>query len=496
MSIYDTKPPEKTPPVVRLQRTLESMLGRSSDQTDTIYNAQTPRKPKPTAKPEKRARAAPRAVSQKRYLAYSTILEEAGTPALLRGAIIGICALLSVAMLWSALTEVTEIAAAPGEVIPTGQVKEIQHLEGGIVSAILVKDGELVEKGAVLLRLGRAGALAELDQARAKEIALRSVAKRLTAFASGKPIPAFDAKEAAKYGHLIKDQLEILEQQRRAWTSQRTVIKSQIRTRQAQIRGLETQERSLQRELAITAETFQMRLKLFGRKVTSRTDMLRAKRDYEKVVGELSEVRTDRDQAKAAVVEARLRLEELDAKLRQDALVERGKVTAELAQVRERVRKLTDRVKRLEIRAPIRGRVKGMAINTLGGVIAPGQKVMEIVPKDRELVVHSRISTRDVGHVAVGQRVRVKVDSYEHVRYGIVPGRLSSISATTFQDKDGPPYYRGTVVLDRSYVSRKAGTPILAGMTVQTEIVTGSKSLLAYLLKPIRQATEQAFRER
>ena len=138
-----------------------------------------------------------------------------------------------------------------------------------------------------------------------------------------------------------------------------------------------------------------------------------------------------------------------------------------------------------------------LKVNTEGGVIQPGQPIMEVVPVDRNLIVESRITTRDVGHVQVGQRAKIKIDTYDFARYGSVRGTLVSISATTFQDDDGRPYYKGIIKLDRVYVGYNPKVnPITPGMTVQAEVITGSKSVLSYLLKPIYTTLQSGFRER
>ena len=163
----------------------------------------------------------------------------------------------------------------------------------------------------------------------------------------------------------------------------------------------------------------------------------------------------------------------MNERLRREALAERGKITAELAQVREKLKRLQDRVSRLNVRAPTDGYVKGLKVVTEGGVIQPGQPIMEVVPLGRNLIVESRITTRDIGHVQIGQRAKVKIDTYDFARYGPVHGTLVSISATTFQDDDGRPYYKGIIKLDRTYAGRNPkANPITPGMTVQAEVIT------------------------
>jgi HlyD family type I secretion membrane fusion protein len=436
--------------------------------------------------------------TQMRFLGQSAMLEEAGTPRLLRAAMLAVSGLVACAIAWAAVTKVDEVAVGPGQILPSSRVQVVQHLEGGIVREILVQDGALVKKGQVLIRLDRAAAMAELDQERAKETILSLQADRLAAFAGGKGWkPLKLTGKLRRYRHLVADQLALLAQQRRERMSQRVVIQSQIRQREAELVVLAKTETSLVRQLAIVRESFQMRRRLLKQGVTSRADYLVIKRDLERTTGELNAIRARGRKARAELRESGQKLEELDQRLRSEALAERGKITAELAQVHEKMKRLQDRVTRLEVRAPARGYVKGLKVNTMGGVIQPGQPIMEIVPVDGKLIVESRITTRDVGHLQIGQRAKIKIDTYDFARYGAVRGTLISISATTFQDDNGRPYYKGIIKLDRVYAGHNPkANPITPGMTVQAEIVTGSKSVLAYLLKPITTTLQSGLRER
>ena len=425
--------------------------------------------------------------AQFRFLAQSILLEEAGVPHFLRLAMFGVTGLVIATIAWAAVTHVDEVATGLGQVSPKGRVQVVQHLADGIVADILVHDGDLVARGDILIRLDATAAMAELEQARAREGDLQIRAARLEAFAGGKALELPPAFNVGKYRRLIADQRAILGQQRRAQRSQREVLQEQIRGRPSEIMVLETRERSLRKQLKIVQETFVMRQKLLRRGVASRVQYLEIKGNLERTRGALDTVRARMRKAKDELAEFKGRLIALNARLRREALAERGKGTAALDERGEKLTGCEGRVKRLTIRAPTRGYVKGLKVNTIGGVIAGGKPLLEIVPIDQELIVETRISTRDIGYVRVGQRVKVKVDTYDFARYGAVGGRLTAISASTFLDRRGRPYYKGTVALDHSYVGRDPrANPVLAGMTVKAEIVTGSKSILAYLTKPVR----------
>ena len=172
-------------------------------------------------------------------------------------------------------------------------------------------------------------------------------------------------------------------------------------------------------------------------------------------------------------------------------------VESDLSQVQERVEKLESQVERLNIRSPVHGSVKGLKISTIGGVIDPSQVVMQIVPIEGGLMVETRIQPRDIGHIKPGLDVNVKVSSYDFSRYGTVRGKLDYISATTFENETGDRYYLGRVSLEKNYVGNDPKQYIIIpGMTVQAEIVTGSKSILDYLLRPVHKSVTSSFSER
>ena len=207
-------------------------------------------------------------------------------------AMFAVSGLVACAIAWASITKVDEVAVGKGQILPSSRVQVIQHLEGGIVRQILVRDGDKVTKGQTLIRLDRAAAMAELDQERAKETILRLQADRLEAFAEGrgwKPIQL--TGKLKRYRHLVVDQLALLAQQRRERMSQRVVIESQIRQREAELVVLAKAEASLKRQVAIVEESYQMRRRLLRQGVTSRADYLEIKRDRERTTGELTSVR-------------------------------------------------------------------------------------------------------------------------------------------------------------------------------------------------------------
>ncbi len=438
-------------------------------------------------------RAVPR--HQLRHLGASVMLEETGTPALVRMSLLAVVAIVAAFVGWAAVAEIDEVAHTTGSVVPSGRVQKIQHLEGGIVAEILVDEGTLVEPGQVLLRLDPAHAVAEMEQMRARAAALALHQERLGAFGTDRD-PDFSFVRP-EHQPLADAQRTIHEIAVAARSSRARVLHEQIEQREAELAVLAEQETTLQRQAALLGEELAMREELFRKNLSSKIVLLDVQRRVSEVEGALAALRSDRQRLISALAEARDRLSELDTELKREALTEMGRVTNEIAEVREALARHSDRVRRLAISAPVAGVVKGLAVRTIGGVVQPGETLMEIIRVSDELIVETRISPRDVGHVAVGRPVTVKVSAFDFARYGSVAGVLEDVSASTFLDEHERPYYKGFVRLSQPHVGDDPERHrILPGMTVQADIDTGSKTLLQYLLKPVYASMDAAFRER
>ncbi len=430
-----------------------------------------------------------------RYLGQPIALEEVGPPGVLRTGLLLLAVLVFGFVGWAAVTRLTESTRAIGFVAPTGSVRSVQHLEGGIVSEILVRDGVLVEPGAVLVRLDSTAARADLREKQVRLAALDLQAERLRAFAEGRR-PNYDAVDP-KYRALVADQIVILDLQEEARREQRRVLKFQIKQRRAELSILNGDYKTLSNRIKIVSEMLSMRDTLLRKGLVSRFLYLSTKQEYNAAVGDRRKNRADTARAQQSIAEAEGRLAQNDAELRNDAVAQMGLVSAELAQLRETVIRLDDRVQRLEITSPVRGVVKGLTVNTVGGVIPTGGVIAEIVPVDKDLIVEAQFSPSDVGHLEIGQTASVKVQTFDFARYGAVEGVLEQLSATTFKENDGTIYYKGIIRLSQSHVGdNPIENMILPGMTVDIDVNTGERTLLRYLLRPVYESMDRALNER
>tara|TARA_R110000787_G_scaffold144231_2_gene257996 strand:+ start:6112 stop:7524 length:1413 start_codon:yes stop_codon:yes gene_type:complete len=432
---------------------------------------------------------------QTRFLAQSVILEEGGSSGLIRGAMVTICIVIVLFVGWSMITNVDEVAVSSGEVVPAGQLQALQHLEGGIVREILTEEGQLVERGQVLVRLDETAAVTELQKLKARRAGLEIRSERLRALGTG-GVPDW-SKVGNRYPSMVSDQQRIYEGSLEAFFSRQETIRKQIQQRRADLELTNEREQTLGRSAEIFAEELAVREELYKEGLTSKIAYLDAKRQLNTARGELADLLSERERASEAIKESQSRLDEIDTEFREQALGELSESANELIQVEEAMVEAQDRVNRLEVLAPVRGIIKGLRVHTVGGVIPPGEVIAELVPLDKELVVEAKIQPRDVGHVRIGQPVTIKVTTYDFARFGGITGELKDVSASSFVDEETGPYFKGIIELDRNYVgSDRTQNRVMPGMTVQADIKTGKKTLFEYVLKPVYSSVSTSFRER
>jgi HlyD family secretion protein/adhesin transport system membrane fusion protein len=432
---------------------------------------------------------------QLQLLAQSALLEEAGAPRLVRVAVSVVAITVFGLLGWSAVAHVSEVAVTEGEVVPSGSVRTVQHLDGGVVGEILVTEGQLVDAGQLMIRLDPARATAELEQIRARRVALELQAERLRAFADNRSADFSFA--SPRHHELVADNEAILAAQERMRRQQRRVIEIQIEERRAELNLHEVQVEPLKRQVTLLEQEEAVHRKMHSQGLEAKVLYLSVQRDLARIQGDFAALMARMRQSHQAIAEAESRLAELDSRLGNDAMTQLGAATGELAEVREAIAKLADKVRRTEIRAPVRGLVQNLIFVTVGGVIAPGGAVAEVVPVDEELIVETRIDPRDIGHLQPGQQATVKVSTFDFARYGGITGVLVALSATTFVDDQDETFYKGRIKLGRNHVgSDPSRNLVLPGMTVQADINTGDKTILQYLLKPVYRAFNSGFHER
>jgi HlyD family secretion protein/adhesin transport system membrane fusion protein len=404
------------------------------------------------------------------------------------------CVIAVAFVIWAAVTPLEEIANVTGQIIPSGFIKSIQHLEGGIISEIKAHEGDTVKAGQLLLVIDGKGAGSELEQALAKEASLKIKAERLRAFGLGQEPNFTEFTQGNK--NLVNDQQSIYDMQVKNRDDQRSIIDKQQEQQKSLLTVQLGQEKDLREQAAVAEKQRDVNKELFEKRLETGTEYRNSEENVSRVHKELNQVLNQMQQTKQAIAESENKLTELGTRLRNEALTEMGNVTGEIAQVKESITKLQDRVNRLEIKAPVAGIVKGLKTNTLNGVIQPGEEIMQIVPENA-MEVEAQLNPKDAGNTQIGQNVTIKVSAYDYSRFGSVEGKLKSVSASTFLDENKKPYYKAFITLNQLYVGKNPNVNKLSvGMTVQADIPTGQKTLLQYLIKPVYNAVKSSFTER
>jgi membrane fusion protein, adhesin transport system len=428
------------------------------------------------------------------FLSQSAQLEEAGKPGLVSATLTASCLCVAGFLTWAALARLNEVTRAPGEVLMEGALQSVQHPDGGVVAEILVKEGDTVQMGQPLLVLAPSGLAEDVARARQKQIALYLQKERLEGLLEGRA-PDFGKVEGASEAQLVEQQ-KLLDVTTAARTSERDMLEQQMRQRTEDVRILQTSLATGLKRMKLMQEALDSRSELSAKGYYPAIQILQMKSDVLALRGQTDETATRLTQARAALAEGGEKLAAFEHTRQEELRSQLEVVGQELVQNAEVLNKVDARERNLTLRSPVRGVVKGLSAQTLGGVVMPGAVLMDIVPLDRPLLVEARVAPQDIGHLQVGQVARVKVSAFDFSRYGELEGRLAGLSAAAFTGERGERYFKVRITLDKAYVGGVPGRNTLTpGMTVMADIVTGERSILSYLFRPIETAFQLALHE-
>lgn len=404
------------------------------------------------------------------------------------------CALVIGITAWSAVAEFREVAVAQGQIVPSNTTQKVHHLEGGILEKVFVAEGDQVEKDEPLIRLRPEGAESDLEQLEAHLAGLRMQFIRLQSLLVGEQ-PDFAAFDA--YPNIRREQIELYNRTRAKDVEEREKIRLELLQAKAEFAALSEERSGLQRQVEIETEQVAIREKSFNQGHTSRIGFLEAQSRLGGLQSKLSAIDSKTTQLGAKVQEAAQALERSEADRSQKLADERSKVIGDITEKQNAMKKFQDRVSRLIVRSPERGVVHLLAQRTPGEVIKPGDLVAEIVSFDADMLAEVRMAVKDIGHVQLDAPANLKVANYDPTGMDMATGRVVDISATTFETKDGQPYYRTRIKLDKPFVGPpERGWKLLPGMVVEADIIIGNKSLMRYMLKPVYRSLSTAMSER
>jgi len=400
-------------------------------------------------------------------------------------------------ILWANLAALDEVTRGDGRVIPSTEIQKLQSLEGGIVEEFLVREGDSVKAGQVLMRLRDVQASSDLGANRKRYLGLLAKIERLKAESEGKPAPAFSPEVMQGAPGSVQEELEAFKANLANLHSQTQVLDQQLAQREQEVSGLRTRVGDLSEVLRLSREERDMIAPLVERGSAPKVELLQLERGIKEKQTELNSTQASLTQAQSAVDEAKARIEELKSSARAQAQTELSATNIEMISVRETLSGLEDRKVRTEMKSPVDGTIKDILVNTVGGVVQPGEDLIEIVPKDDQLIIEARIRPSDIAFLHPGQGAVVKITAYDFSIYGGLKGELIDISADTLTNEKQETFYRVRIRTNETALKRKGEVlEIIPGMVASVDILTGEKTVMEYILKPLIKTLDLAMNER
>lgn len=414
---------------------------------------------------------------------------------------LGVIILLIVSFIaWSAVARIEEIARGEGKVIPVSRTQIIQASEPGVVQEIAVRLGQVVNRGDLIIRLDDTLTTSSLGEAEARQRALRAQIARLKIEETGNVEAAYVCPDdIVKSAPLIcENEARLLAARRESFRNKLAVLDERLLQRRNELDEANVNIVRLEENARVAQREEDLLAPLVERRLAAQTDLLRVQKELSENSGQLKLVRESLGRIGAAINEASLQRADLALQLQQEALAEKTKALSELSVIEETIRGASDRVARTDIRSPVNGVVNTLDINTIGAYVQPGTVVAGIVPTADTLLVEARLSPSDVAFVRPGQSALVKITAFDFSIYGGLAGHVDTVSADSIVDQHtGETFYLVRVRTDSSELGRDGEQhSIIPGMIASVDIMTGEKTVLDYLLKPINKARDEALRER
>lgn len=398
---------------------------------------------------------------------------------------------------WASLAEIDELTRGVGKVIPSHQVQVVQNLEGGIVSEILVDEGELVDVGQILVKIDDTSFASSYEESLLHQAALRAKAVRLEAESTGRAFKMPKGEYSHDEQELLNKELSLYKSHKKKLQSDIHVLKNQKIQRQNELKEIRSKEKKLKRAHALMQKEVDLTRPMVAKKLVSKVEFLQLERRANDIQGELEEVQLSIPRIKSTIAEATSKINGAELEFRNAAKQEWNEVVSEINQIMESNEALEDRVKRTSVRSPVKGVVKQLLVNTINGVVQPGMDIVEIVPVQDNLLIETKIKPKDIAYLYPGQKALVKFTAYDFTIYGGLEGKVTHISADTIVDEEGDSYYMVRIKTDKSYLEKNGEKmEIIVGMTANVDIITGKKTILDYMLKPILKAKYNAMTER
>lgn len=414
-------------------------------------------------------------------------------PVRARKVVRGVLIALAVLLTWAALAQVDEITKGEGKAVSSSQLQVVQSLDGGIVSAILVKEGDRVRKGQVLVKIDTTRFLSNFNEGRATYLALLAKAERLRAVAEG--------REFVPPPEVLKENPALADQERSVYSNSRAELNAQVgmardqlSQREHELGEAQAHYDQAQQGYTLTSRELAMTKPLIKSGAVSDVELLRLERDVSHLDGEMKQAASQITRLQSAIAEARKKIAEVDLQFKNQARSDLSDTQAKINSLGEGNLALSDKVKQADIRSPVNGTVQRLLYNTVGGVVQPGKDIIEIVPLEDTILLEAKVLPRDIAFLHPGQKANVKFTAYDFAIYGGLDAHVENISADSVMDDKGNTFYIVRVRTDKASIGENM--PIIPGMIAEVDIMTGKKTVLSYLLKPILRAKQYALTER
>ena len=423
------------------------------------------------------------------------LIEDA--PRVIRLTIWAIIAFFIFLVVWAGFSQIDEVTRGDGKAIPSSKLQKIQNLEGGIVAELYVKEGQIVEAGAPLIRLDDTRFVSNAGETEALRLAMQLRVERLSAQVDDRPLNIPDDVLKAAPSQAANER-SLYESRRQQLKDEVGGLQEQLVQRQQELREFTSKQSQYRSQLSLQRQEINMSEPLVAQGAVSPVEVLRLKRAEMETRGQLDATTLAIPRAESAIKEVQRKIDETRGKFRSEALTQLNEARTELNKAESTGRALEDRVSRTLVTSPVRGIVKQLLVNTVGGVIQPGSDMVEIVPLNDTLLVEAKIRPQDIAFLHPGQEAVVKFTAYDYTIYGGLKAKLERIGADTITDEDKKTtYYMITLRTDRSHLGTdEKPLLIIPGMVASVDIITGKKSILSYLLKPIIKARAEALHER
>lgn len=407
-----------------------------------------------------------------------------------------VAGVMAIFLLWANIATLDEVARGDGKVIPSSEVQQIQNLEGGIVDEMLVQEGDIVKEGQVLLRMRNIQAKADFGATMQKYLGILATITRLQAEADGKD-PVFSAQLIKGVPDSVKAEQDAFDADKRQNDSQLSVLKDQLSQKQQEVAELERRIADTSHVVKLAHDEHNMVAPMVAKGAASKKELLEIDRNIAQQTGELNGLRLALPRAQAAVKEVKSRIDSLTDDFKAQQQKSLAEKTIELNTIKQTLAAYQDKSERTEIKSPVNGKVKDIKVTTVGGVVKPGETIMEIVPVEDQLLIEGRIMPRDIAFIHPGQKAVVRLSAFDFSIYGSLEGQVVEISPDTITNDKGESFYRVRIKTDQT-VYHHAGKEldIVPGMQATVDIVTGKKTVMNYLLKPFIKASQTAMHER